>query len=388
MFFCFSLFSITAFGQRDSCNLRISVLTCGPGADLYSIFGHSAIRVIDDATGSDKVYNYGTMDFDDPSFYLKFMKGQMHYFLSVEDHAAFMDSYRFEKRSVIEQKLQLSCSARLKLLDALNLNAKPENMYYDYSFLYDNCSTRIRDIIANNSRSLLRFNNILPARIPTFRNMIHEYLHKGQQHWSKLGIDLLLGANIDKKVTTEQAMFLPDYLMKGFDSASILVRPEPKALIPIVSARSYLYRPPVTELTMSWFNPYLLLAVVSILLLILSFKKSNSEKTAVIIDKILFLISGLLGVLMLTLWLGRDDTVCRNNMNLVWALPTHVIAAFFIGKHKLWLKLYFRFSGIAGALLLLGWAWWPQQLNNALIPFVLLIVIRSFALSKKTINHG
>jgi len=383
LFFCFSLLSTAALSQSDSCNLRISLLTCGPGENLYSIFGHSAIRVTDDATGSDNVYNYGTMDFDDPSFYLKFMKGQMHYFLSVETHPSFMSDYRFQKRSVIEQKLQLSCNDKLKLLDALNLNARPENRYYDYSFLYDNCSTRVRDIIADKSRSLVRFNNILPARIPTFRNMIHEYLHKGQQHWSKLGIDLLLGANIDKKVTTEQAMFLPDYLMKGFDSAHILARPHPQGLIPIVSSRSYLYRPQATELTMSWLNPYLVLTVASILLLILSFKKFHSEKTAVLIDKILFLITGLLGVLMLTLWLGRTDTVCGNNMNIIWALPTHAIAAFIIGKNRPWLKLYFFFSGVAGALLLLGWAWWPQQLNNALVPVVLLITIRSFALSKK-----
>jgi len=178
-------------------------------------------------------------------------------------------------------------------------------------------------------------------------------------------------------------MFLPDYLMKGFDSAHILARPHPQGLIPIVSSRSFLYRPQATVLTMNWFNPYLVLTVASILLLILSFKKSNSERTALLIDKILFLITGLLGILMLTLWLGRDDTVCGNNMNIIWALPTHAIAAFFIGKNRPWLKLYFLFSGIAGALLLLGWAWWPQQLNNALVPVVLLIVIRSFALSKK-----
>jgi hypothetical protein len=117
--------------------------------------------------------------------------------------------------------------------------------------------------------------------------------------------------------------------------------------------------------------------------LILSFRKSGSSATTTIIDKSIFVVAGLLGTLMLALWLGRDDTVCRNNLNIAWAIPTHFIAAFFIGKNKPWLNIYFRISAIMGALLLLGWYWWPQDLNNALIPFVLLLAIRSYSLSKK-----
>ncbi|HTE24911.1 lipoprotein N-acyltransferase Lnb domain-containing protein [Flavitalea sp.] len=369
--------------QTDSCNLRISILTCGPGEELYSIFGHSAIRITDASTGMDIVYNYGTMEFDDFSFYVKFTKGQMLYSLSYADMDSFLYEYQVTKRSVIEQQLRLTCEDKMRLFEALKLNAREENKYYDYSFLYDNCSTRIRDIISKTPKSLIRFNNILPAKVPTFRNMIHESLHKGQQHWSKLGIDLLLGSLIDKKVTNEQSMFLPDYLMKGFDSASILIRPDPKALSPLVTSKPYLYQPPVVELSMPWINPYLVLTALSIFLLILSFLHSTSEKTVKLLDKSLFLVTGLLGILMLSLWLFREDTVCRNNMNIIWAIPTHAVAAFFIGKQKKWIKPYFRVSGILGALLLLGWPWWPQELNNSLIPVILLLVIRSFILSKK-----
>jgi uncharacterized protein DUF4105 len=375
--------NVGAVAGVDSCNLRVSVLTCGPGEDLYSIFGHSAIRIIDNARGLDIVYNYGTMEFDSFSFYLKFIRGEMLYYLSVADMNSFMSEYQYTRRSVIEQPLQLSCEDKTRLLAALQVNASDENKYYNYSFLYDNCSTRIRDIIAQKPKSLIRFNNILPAEVPTFRNMIHEYLHKGEQHWSKLGIDLLLGALIDKKVTNEQAMFLPDYLMKGFDSASILSKPEPGALKRLVSSKLPLYQPPIIKLTMPWFNPYLVITGFSILLLVLSSLRSNSERSTNRIDRTIFFVTGLLGLLMLGLWLGREDTVCRNNMNLIWALPTHAVAAFYIGRNKPWLKTYFRITVILGALLLLGWRWWPQELNNSLIPFVLLLVIRSYTLSKK-----
>ena len=134
---------------------------------------------------------------------------------------------------------------------------------------------------------------------------------------------------------------------------------------------------------MPWINPYLVLTTVSILFLITSFLSSTRERTVRIMDKSLFFVTGLLGLLMLCLWLFREDTVCRNNMNIIWALPTHAVAAFFIGKQNPWIKPYFRVSGILGALLLLGWPWWPQELNNSLIPVVLLLVIRSFTRSKK-----
>ncbi|RYG03455.1 MAG: hypothetical protein EOO02_08385, partial [Chitinophagaceae bacterium] len=200
--------------------------------------------------------------------------------------------------------------------------------------------------------------------------MIHEYLHRGQQHWSKLGIDLLLGSLIDKKVTSEQSMFLPDYLMKGFDSASVLLKPEPQALSPLVQSKSALYQPPVNELTMPWFNPYLVLTVFSILLLIVSFLHSTPPSKVVLIDRSLFFITGLLGMLMLGLWVFRQDTVCRDNMNIIWALPTHAVVAFFIGRNRPWVKTYFKVTGLLGALLLLGWPWWPQELNNSLIPVI------------------
>lgn len=380
---CFTVPTVKALSQQDSCGLNISVLTCAPGPDLYSVFGHSAIRVQDARNGMDITFNYGTFDYDDPSFYLKFMRGEMRYYLSYTSTADFLPEYRLTGRAVIEQRLQLTCADKEKLFQALRENAAEENRYYSYSFLYDNCSTRIRDILAKQSRSLVRFNNILPARVPTFRNMIHEYLHRGEQHWSQLGIDLLLGANIDKKVTNTQAMFLPDYLMKGFDSAQILLRPDPSSLQSIVQSKSHLYAVPVVDLEMSWFNPYLVITALSMLLLVASFGKKGTTRTAVYIDRVLFFVTGMLGLLMLGLWLGRQDTVCQNNMNLIWALPLHTVAAFYIGRQQRWLRIYFLISGTLGALLLLGWPWWPQQLNNSLVPLVMLLTIRSFVRSKK-----
>ena len=101
----------------------------------------------------------------------------------------------------------------------MNNNAKEENKYYKYDFLFDNCTTRLRDIVVLNKKTKPVFKNVMPEGT-TFRQAIHEYLDKNDKEWAKLGIDILLGSPLDKKISNSEAMFLPDYLLKGFDSSS------------------------------------------------------------------------------------------------------------------------------------------------------------------------
>ncbi len=133
--------------QDTRCHTRISLLTCAPGEELYSTFGHTALRVIDSVAGSDIVYNYGTFDFDDPNFYMKFIRGKLDYFLSVNQFPDFMYEYQYFQRSVWEQEINLSCSEKQQLMSALALNMQGDNRKYKYDFIYDNCTTRVRDLI-------------------------------------------------------------------------------------------------------------------------------------------------------------------------------------------------------------------------------------------------
>ncbi|HSB91941.1 MAG TPA: DUF4105 domain-containing protein, partial [Flavitalea sp.] len=222
---CFFLLLLHPLKAQDSCGIEVSLLTCSPGDELYSTFGHSAFRVKDRMRDTDIIFNYGTFDFGDPDFYKKFVRGKLLYFVSIQDFQGFREDYRAERRGIIEQKLNLSCEDRQSLYEALRTNLKEENRYYKYEFLYDNCSTRLKDILKKTSNSGVQFHNIVPEPVPTFRDMIHTYLDAGEKYWSKLGIDMLLGNRIDKIPTNEQAMFLPDYLMKGFDSAFVNGKP-------------------------------------------------------------------------------------------------------------------------------------------------------------------
>lgn len=379
LFFAFCLLP-SAFSQ-DSCSLRITLLTCAPGEELYSTFGHTALRVQDRTAGTDVVYNYGTFEFG-PDFYSQFIRGKLLYYLSVENFEDFLFTYQMESRSIVEQQLQLSCQENQNLYAALQINSLPQNRYYRYDFLFDNCTTRARDIVAQNTNAPVVFKNILPKDVPTFRDLIHSYLNKGHAYWSKLGIDILLGVKLDKKVTNQQAMFLPGYLLKGFDSATVNNHPLVTPSQPVLTMPS-----PLSEA--SFFTPGVVFSLLLIVIVALSFIKTKwASVTISIFDFLFFFILGLAGLLLLFMWFGTNHTVCRNNFNLLWALPTNVVMAFVVHKKAAWVKGYFRIVFWLTLLLAMAWFFMPQHMNPALLPIVLLIVYRSWTLSKQQAYAG
>lgn len=372
-----SLSSIS-HSQTDSCHLRISLLTCSPGEELYSAWGHTAIRVTDSNRGSDIIYNYGTFDDTDPDFYLKFTKGIMYYALSAYPYSDFLQEYQYQNRGIIEQQLKLSCAEKAKIYSSLQVNNTNENRFYYYYFHTDNCTTRAQDMIAKNTSGPVSYKNILPHPSVTYRNLIHYYLDISNQYWSKFGIDLFLGMNLDKKPTNEQAMFLPDYLKKGFDSAFVNGQP-------LVSQSQVVLEWPDNGIHKgSWFSPFIAFTLLLIIIGAVSVSKIRSkQKVLEVFDGTFFFTIGTLGLLMVVLWLIRVDSVCRNNLNILWALPTHVVAAFFVKSNRKWVKTYFQVVFWISIVLALTWFFVPQQINNAVGPLILLIIIRSYHHTKK-----
>lgn len=368
---CFT--PLQLFSQKDSsCSLEISLLTCSPGDELYSTFGHTAIRVRD--TSYDIVFNYGTFDFDDPNFLMKFVRGRLPYSLSVEYYTDFRSAYYHEKRGIREQQLLISCAEKQALFEALKLNALEQNRYYKYQFLFDNCTTRAREIIRKNTHTPVLFKNILPEKIPTFRNLIHEYLDSGKHYWSKLGIDLLLGSRIDRKVTNEEAMFLPDYLLKGIDSATVNGKNLATPASILLEAPSII---PDSAVKPEWVFAGILIIILALSLL----KNKMATRVLAIFDRLLFFVLGLLGALFLFMWFGTDHQDCAANYNLLWTLPTNLIVVF-LGWKRPKVKMYFHFVSIISILLLLAWFFLPQQLNIAVAPILGIIILRSYFISK------
>lgn len=379
--FFFAFFSfITAFSQTDSSHLRIALLTCSPGEELYSTFGHSALRVTDSATFTDKVYNYGTFDFN-PDFYPKFIRGKLLYYLSVETYPDFIYGYQQEQRSIVEQVLNLTGEEKIKLNAALQLNTSGSNKFYKYDFLFDNCATRIRDIVSSNAAEAMTIKNILPYPGVSFRELIHNSLNRSGMYWSKLGIDILLGSGLDKAAGNEQTMFLPDYLFKGFDSASIGTKP-------LVAERHTVYTAtPATASPKSFFTPFIAFAATLILFIALTLlRRQWCKKVLGFLDFLLFLCAGLLGILLVFMWVGTDHKLCSNNYNLLWAVPFHAIAAFFLNRKTKRANQYWALSVLAYALLLAFWVALPQDLNKDLLPLIVLLGWRSWRQFKQSEN--
>ena len=376
--------------NTDSCTMEISLITCAPGTDLYSIFGHTAIRVKDARRSMDIIYNYGTFDDSDPLFYIHFMRGIMVYSLSAETFNDFMQEYNYEHRSVLAQVLDLTCAEKNKLYEALRTNTLEENRFYDYHFHTDNCTTRAGRIIESNTMDSFSYKNILPNHGPSYRDMIHEYLNRQHQHWSGFGIDILLGMNLDIKPDNIEAIhFLPDYLFRGMDSAR-------SGNKPLVLEKKILLDFPQTRIPSAWFTPVAVFTSVLILFTGLFFLRNHpaAKRILMISDIVFFSLLGLTGILMASMWLGRVDNVCRNNINILWALPTHLAAVFYIRKKAGWVKYYFLITAIFAVGLLAGFPWWPQRMNAAVIPILIIILFRSFHLfqnrnhAEKTIVQG
>ncbi|HJS53406.1 MAG TPA: DUF4105 domain-containing protein [Chitinophagaceae bacterium] len=369
-------YSLSLSGQ-DSCGLRISLLTCTPGTELYSTFGHSAFRVVDTINSFDLVFNYGTFDFYDPKFYNKFVKGRLLYFVSVDSLNGFLEEYEYYKRGVTEQAVYLSCEEKQKLVAALFENAKEENKFYRYDFNYDNCTTRLRDMLEKAAGKQMETKNILPKANTTFRNLIHVYLDRGGQQWSKLGIDMLLGNPMDKKVTNREAMFLPDYLLMAFDSSTLNGKP-------VVYEKKILLNYFDDYKTKSGITPFIVFGILFLVITVLSLLTRNTWTLFFkIFDFFFFIFPGLLGILILFMWFGTEHAMCRNNFNLLWALPTHLPIAFLLFSKKQWVSNYFRFIFFYTIAVLLAWFFLPQQFNTALLPILGIILTRSFFISKR-----
>jgi hypothetical protein len=204
----------TLSGQAE-----VSVITIGPGSELNDCFGHGAIRIQDPYSRIDRVYNYGTFDSFQDGFYVKFAQGKLLYQLSVQDYKRFLGNYQSQGRWIVEQVLDLTNDEKQKIFNFIENNAKPENSEYLYDFFFDNCATRLRDVVQDALGDKLQFHQEYLGRQDTFRDLIQE--NTFNHPWWDLGIDIALGAVIDVVATPEEFMFLPDYVMGGYEHATI-----------------------------------------------------------------------------------------------------------------------------------------------------------------------
>ncbi len=314
----------TSYAQTDTSRLRISLITCGPGdEEVWEVFGHTAIRVIDSGQHTDLVYNYGTFEFG-PNFEIQFMRGKLLYCLAVEEFSGFLPEYVLAKRSVEEQVLLLNGTQKQQFYAFLNWNAEPAHKYYKYDFFFDNCATRIRDAFPKTFGNGFVFGRTLPKDSKlSFRDIINKYFYR--DHWTRLGVNILLGSKIDRVMTNEDIMFLPDYLRDGVGGAT--VNGQNVATRPVLMLAGGPPQP-------AGVNGPLVLTSLVALLTIIGLSVRRFRILGRVMSFLLLFVTGLLGLLILVMWFGTDHQGCADNYNLLWCLPTNIFLAFFRPKGR------------------------------------------------------
>ncbi|MGB5007284.1 MAG: DUF4105 domain-containing protein, partial [Ferruginibacter sp.] len=258
----------------------------------------------------------------------------------------------------------------------LNENLKEENKYYKYDFFFDNCTTRLRDILKKYKDSTFTQKPVMPAG-SRFRQAIHGYLDYNHKYWSKLGIDILMGKPTDAVMTAGQMQFLPDNLMISLDSSDYTMVLSSQNLYPIRDDHD----------NKPFFTPFVVFSILAIFIVLLGYVKNKFTQAFLQgFDGMFFFLAGLLGCMILFMWFGTEHSMTKDNFNILWAWPTHAIAAFFVNSKKKWVQQYFKFTAVALMGVLISWFFLPQQMNNALIPVILLMIYRSVKKSFATNN--
>ena len=343
---------------------KISILSIGEGPSLVDAFGHTAIRVKDSELKNDVVFNFGVYDFNSPNFYSNFVKGRPEYKLGIQNYNNLTQNYIRQKRYIVEHQLNLDQNSIKIIIDLLV--EKLNDPYYIYDYFRDNCTTRAADIVIDKTNNKFKDNKLESEAILSYRDLIHGKINENS--WAALGIDLCLGAIIDKKITTRETFFLPENLMNYLDlyegdiiKRNIIYSPESE-----ISYRENLPSPLLINL---------ILSLIIVVITIFNFKSNKWNKS---LDTLIFLISGSIGILIIYLWFFSNHFAGAQNFNFLWAFPFNFALIFAIYKNKIpnWSIGYIKLLIILIILLFLHWTTWVQKYNLTLLPIFVALLIR------------
>ena len=346
-------FSAPVTAQDDSTllamdSVEISLLTCQPHDEVYSLYGHTAIRYHDihKKDGVDAAFNYGVFNFNAPHFVARFVFGLTDYELGAYPYDLFQAEYRHFGSMVTEQVLNLTREEKLRLREALSENLRPENRVYRYNYFYNNCTTKARDIIEQCINGNVEYAE-RKDYTPTYRDMVHDMTQRNP--WSRWGNDLLLGIKSDQATTLRQQEFLPHNLMYDFDRAQIYAdgtyRPLVKERRVCVPSGVQIQEP---GFPLSPMQCFIALLVVGLVLFFIQLKK---HRIFVIWEVLLLLATGIIGIVLFLMLFSQHPTVSLNLQFILFnPLPWLFLWPVIKGRKT----IYWRITAVLCCLFLIG----------------------------------
>ena len=364
-------FNGLAFQLSDQA--KVSIITCSPGNEMYSVYGHSAIRVNDPRLNYDVAFNYGIFDFSSPNFLYRFCAGQTDYLLGAYRFDIFLNEYRHDKRSVFEQELNLTAKEKQTVVDFLVWNAQPENRVYRYNFFFDNCATRVRDVNADNVDGGITYTD--SASHKTLRTLIKDY--HGKLLWLNFGIDFLVSADSDREATLEEEMFLPDYVMQHFSTAKRNDNGQN-----IAQPVQVLYQAPEQTQGPTWlWGPMVVFSLLLIVVAYLTWKQFKNGEMKPALDFILYGINGLGGLLLTWFTIYSEHPAMSPNYNLMWLVPVSLLYVI-VSLRKKWRPALRHYHLIFAAWMIVFFVsapFLPQKLHPVFFIMAATFFIRALA---------
>jgi hypothetical protein len=364
----------------------VSLLTVLPGDRLYNLFGHTIIRFRDPATGLDVGFNYGTFDFPETvlggaGFVARFAYGKLDYKLQASGNPAYAVEWYADRegRSTIEQTLDLTSAQADSLLALLVENARPENAVYRYDFFFDNCSTRPRDVLERVMGAALTSEATDPGT--SFRRLLDPYLLANPG--VDFSMDIGLGIPADRSASAREALFLPMELMKWLDAATVTGGDGVRR--PLVSRTDTLTRVPgAGEPDRAFPWPLLVAGAFGLALVLLAVAdRKTGRPVRRWLDGSVFSLAGIAGLVLAFLVFVSLHSVTKPNLNLIWALPTHLMAGgvLLAGRNPRWLRPYMLVALALASVFIFGLPFWSQEIPAAVVPIVLGIAARAAVLA-------
>lgn len=371
---CFATNTRYKAWTEDISNTEISVLTCSPGDQIYSIFGHTAVRVCNPNIGLDAVINYGLFDFSQESFVYRFVKGETDYMCGAEAYNSFLYSYAWRGSGVKATVLDLTDAEKERFIRVLTNDLRPENREYRYNFAYNNCATKIRDIV--NFAYSGKYESLQPSEY-TFREVIGHYAEN--YPWYMFSFDICLGGKAyNTLMTPEEAQFLPEYLDAALNNS--LINRDGEEIKP--KTREEIHLTPVdSTIEKTIFTPFVvacILIILSICNLVLGKRFGKGLRIASnIYSGAIFLTYTLIGLLVTFLIFFSEHPFTTWNMNICIFNP--LIAIPFVGlfiKNK---SIFFKIINatlvlLAVLFILYALIFWSFT-NHALIPLAIVLIL-------------
>jgi hypothetical protein len=336
---------------------------------VYTIYGHTALRLYDPSQSIDAVLNWGTFNTSKPDFMYHFLRGETDYFLSAESTRQFLYVYKTDNSTVFEQVLNIPDSMKGQLLQMMQTNLLPENIEYRYDIFFDNCTTRPRDIIERFCGGAIVYPNRNESI--TIRKLVHDCTE--YYPWMEFGIDLVIGNGADSLISRRTEMFLPERLMNLLDR-SLVKMPDGTEYPVVLSEKTVMQSEGDgnAKTGLPFTKPIVVNSLLFLIYLVSTIIACRKKRNFRMLFAALFLVAGLGGCIIAGLVFFSMHPCTSPNWNIIWLHPLHLIGftGFLFKKFYPVFRWYHAVNFVLLSGFLLGWYWIPQELNMAFIPII------------------